>query len=89
VHDFPNNGWRMQELAEGIHYTVVSGEVLLEKGGAHGGLPGPRAAQRAVSERPGLTADRVTRTKYAATPTAAEPPSAAVGGSERSGWCPK
>jgi len=30
VHDFPNNGWLMRELAAGIHYTVVNGEVLLK-----------------------------------------------------------
>jgi N-acyl-D-aspartate/D-glutamate deacylase len=40
VHDFPSNGWRMRELAEGVHYTVVNGEVLLEKGSHTGTLPG-------------------------------------------------
>jgi len=40
VHDFPNDGWRIRELAEGIHYTVVNGEVLLEKGTHTGNLPG-------------------------------------------------
>ena len=40
VHDFPNNGWRIRELAEGIHYTVVNGEVLLEKGAPTGRHPG-------------------------------------------------
>jgi N-acyl-D-aspartate/D-glutamate deacylase len=40
VHDFPNNGWRIRELAEGIHYTVVNGEVLLEKGAHTGRHPG-------------------------------------------------
>jgi N-acyl-D-amino-acid deacylase len=40
VHDFPSNGWRMRELAEGIHYTVVNGEVLLEKGTHTGNHPG-------------------------------------------------
>ena len=40
VHDFPSNGWRMRELADGIHYTVVNGEVLLEKGTHTGSLPG-------------------------------------------------
>jgi N-acyl-D-aspartate/D-glutamate deacylase len=40
VHDFPNDGWRIRELAEGIHYTVVNGEVLLEKGTHTGSLPG-------------------------------------------------
>ena len=40
VHDFPANGWRMRELAEGIHYTVVNGEVLMEKGTHTGSHPG-------------------------------------------------
>jgi N-acyl-D-amino-acid deacylase len=40
VHDFPNDGWRIRELAEGIHYTVVNGEVLMEKGAPTGNLPG-------------------------------------------------
>ena len=40
VHDFPNNGWRMRELAEGIHHIVVNGEVLLEKGTHTGSYPG-------------------------------------------------
>jgi N-acyl-D-amino-acid deacylase len=40
VHDFPNNGWRIRELAEGIHYTVVNGEILLEKGAHTGRHPG-------------------------------------------------
>jgi N-acyl-D-aspartate/D-glutamate deacylase len=40
VHDFPNDGWRMRELCEGIHFTVVNGEVLMEKGTHTGSLPG-------------------------------------------------
>jgi N-acyl-D-amino-acid deacylase len=40
VHDFPSDGWRVRELAEGIHYTVVNGEVLLEKGAHTGSHPG-------------------------------------------------
>jgi N-acyl-D-aspartate/D-glutamate deacylase len=40
VHDFPSNGWRIRELAEGIHYTVVNGTVLLEKGEHVGTYPG-------------------------------------------------
>jgi N-acyl-D-amino-acid deacylase len=40
VHDYPAGGWRMRELAEGMHYTVVNGEVLLEKGTPTGNLPG-------------------------------------------------
>jgi N-acyl-D-amino-acid deacylase len=30
VHDFPHNGWRMRVLADGIHYTVVNGQVVLD-----------------------------------------------------------
>jgi N-acyl-D-aspartate/D-glutamate deacylase len=40
IHDFPNDGWRIRELAEGIHYTVVNGEVLMEKGAHTGTYPG-------------------------------------------------
>jgi len=40
VHDFPAGGWRVRERAEGIHYTVVNGDVLLEKGNHTGSYPG-------------------------------------------------
>lgn len=40
VHDFPAGGWRVRELAEGIHYTVVNGEVLIDHGQPTGALPG-------------------------------------------------
>ena len=40
VFDFPNGGWRMRELATGIHYTIVNGQVLMEKGRHTGALPG-------------------------------------------------
>ncbi len=40
VHDLPNNGWRIRLLAEGIHYTVVNGEVLMEGGQHTGATPG-------------------------------------------------
>jgi len=49
VHDFPSNGWRMRELAEGIAYTVVNGEVLLEKGTHTGSHPG-RVLQNARAQ---------------------------------------
>ncbi|PON19285.1 hypothetical protein C2W62_03575 [Candidatus Entotheonella serta] len=39
VHDFPNNGWRIREQAEGIEFTVVNGEVLVEGGELTGALP--------------------------------------------------
>lgn len=40
VHDFPAGGWRVRELATGIHYTIVNGQVLLEDGRHTGALPG-------------------------------------------------
>ena len=40
VHDFPNNGWRLRERAQGIAYTVVNGQVLMEQGAHSGALPG-------------------------------------------------
>ena len=40
VHDLPNNGWRLRLLAQGIHYTVVNGEVLMERGQHTGATPG-------------------------------------------------
>jgi N-acyl-D-aspartate/D-glutamate deacylase len=40
VHDFPNHGWRMRELAQGIAYTVVNGDVLIENGAHTGAWPG-------------------------------------------------
>jgi N-acyl-D-aspartate/D-glutamate deacylase len=40
VHDFPNNGWRLRERAQGIEYTVVNGQVLMQQGEHSGNLPG-------------------------------------------------
>jgi N-acyl-D-aspartate/D-glutamate deacylase len=40
VHDLPNNGWRVRALADGVHYTVVNGEVLIENGTHTGAAPG-------------------------------------------------
>ncbi|MDQ3829004.1 MAG: amidohydrolase family protein [Candidatus Tectomicrobia bacterium] len=40
VHDFPNNGWRLRESAEGIYCTIVNGQVLLEGGRHVGSYPG-------------------------------------------------
>ncbi|MGE0222098.1 MAG: amidohydrolase family protein [Acetobacteraceae bacterium] len=40
VHDFPAGGWRIREEAEGVHYTIVNGQVLLENGEHTGALPG-------------------------------------------------
>jgi N-acyl-D-aspartate/D-glutamate deacylase len=40
VHDFPANGWRVKESAEGVAATIVNGEVLLENGEHTGALPG-------------------------------------------------
>jgi N-acyl-D-amino-acid deacylase len=40
VHDFPTGARRIKEPAEGIHMTIVNGEVLLEDGKHTGALPG-------------------------------------------------
>jgi N-acyl-D-aspartate/D-glutamate deacylase len=40
VHDFPNNGWRIREQAEGIYCTIVNGQILLESGEHVGTYPG-------------------------------------------------
>jgi N-acyl-D-aspartate/D-glutamate deacylase len=40
VRDFPSGGWRIKEEAEGVHYTIVNGTVLLEDGVHTGALPG-------------------------------------------------
>jgi N-acyl-D-amino-acid deacylase len=40
LRDLPNDGWRIRVLAEGIHYTIVNGEVLLERGEHTGATPG-------------------------------------------------
>jgi N-acyl-D-amino-acid deacylase len=40
VTDFPGGGWRIKEEAEGVHYTIVNGQVLLEDGVHTGALPG-------------------------------------------------
>ena len=40
VHDFPAGAWRTQELASGVHYTIVNGQVLLENGRHTGALAG-------------------------------------------------
>jgi N-acyl-D-amino-acid deacylase len=40
VRDFPGGGWRIKEEAEGVHYTIVNGQVLLENGEHTGALPG-------------------------------------------------
>ena len=40
VYDFPNGGWRMQELAEGVKSTIVNGEVIVDEGKPTGAMPG-------------------------------------------------
>lgn len=40
VHDFPTGAMRMREPAEGIHMTIVNGQILLEDGKHTGALPG-------------------------------------------------
>jgi N-acyl-D-amino-acid deacylase len=40
VHDFPGGAMRIREPAEGIHMTIVNGQVLMEDGKHCGALPG-------------------------------------------------
>jgi N-acyl-D-aspartate/D-glutamate deacylase len=40
VHDFPAGAKRIKEPAQGIHMTIVNGQVLLEDGRHTGNLPG-------------------------------------------------
>jgi len=40
VHDFPTGAKRIKEPAQGIHMTIVNGEILLEDGKHTGNLPG-------------------------------------------------
>jgi len=40
VHDYPAGSWRMRQLAEGVHFTIVNGQVLIEDGRHTGALPG-------------------------------------------------
>jgi len=40
VYDFPAGAWRLRQLAVGVHYTIVNGQVLLEHGSHSGALPG-------------------------------------------------
>jgi N-acyl-D-aspartate/D-glutamate deacylase len=40
LHDFPTGAKRIKEPAQGIHMTIVNGQVLLEDGKHSGSLPG-------------------------------------------------
>jgi N-acyl-D-aspartate/D-glutamate deacylase len=40
VADLPGGAWRMKQMAEGVHYTIVNGQVLLEEGKHTGAYPG-------------------------------------------------
>jgi N-acyl-D-aspartate/D-glutamate deacylase len=40
LHDFPTGAKRIKEPAQGIHVTIVNGEILLEDGKHTGNLPG-------------------------------------------------
>jgi N-acyl-D-amino-acid deacylase len=40
VTDFPAGGWRFRELADGVPYTIVNGQVIQEEGHLTGALSG-------------------------------------------------
>jgi N-acyl-D-aspartate/D-glutamate deacylase len=58
VHDLPAGAWRVKELATGVKYTIVNGEILLEDGCHTGALPGrvlrnARYQERALAHKVG------------------------------------
>jgi len=55
VYDFPAGAWRMKELADGVHFTIVNGQVLLEDGRHTGALPGRIMRNSLYRERRGHT----------------------------------
>jgi len=40
LHDFPTGAKRIKEPAQGIHMTIVNGQILLQDGEHTGALPG-------------------------------------------------
>ncbi|ETW95161.1 MAG: hypothetical protein ETSY1_31760 [Candidatus Entotheonella factor] len=40
VYDFPAGGWRFREMADGVPYTIVNGQVIQEEGQLTGALSG-------------------------------------------------
>ena len=40
VHDLPAGGWRFRELADGVPYTIVNGQVIQENGQLTGAMSG-------------------------------------------------
>jgi N-acyl-D-aspartate/D-glutamate deacylase len=40
VNDLPGNGPRLVQTSEGIHYTVVNGQILTKNGEHTGAYPG-------------------------------------------------
>ncbi len=52
VHDFPAGAWRMRQLATGMHYTIVNGQVLIENGRPTGALPGRVLRNSMYRQRP-------------------------------------
>ena len=61
VQDLPAGGWRMRALAEGIKYTIVNGQVLIQDGKHTGALPGRvmrNAYYQASNQIPNWESDR-------------------------------
>ncbi len=64
VADLPGGAWRMKQLAEGVHYTIVNGQVLLDHGRHTGALPGKVLRNSLFNER--AEATRMNREATAA-----------------------
>ena len=52
VHDLPAGMMRLRQKANGVHYTIVNGEVLMEDGVHTGALPGHVMRNEAYAATP-------------------------------------
>lgn len=53
VHDLPAGGARLKQLARGIEWTIVNGEVLIERGEHTGAYPGKVVRNSRYRSKPG------------------------------------
>ena len=72
VHDFPTGAKRIKEPAQGIHMTIVNGEVLMEDGKHTGALPG-RVLRNTYYHANHRNCSRLCRPSVHSEPTAAKP----------------
>ncbi|HEU4343587.1 MAG TPA: amidohydrolase, partial [Candidatus Binatia bacterium] len=51
AHDLPGGAKRRKQLAQGIEWTVVNGQVLMESGGHTGAYPGKVARSSSPAQQ--------------------------------------